>query len=137
LLVLSGKRPSRPPSREILGLSDDVWALAEKCWDRDLSVRPHVADVLFLFEAASSRWAPSTPEAIASLGLDRPTAKKSPMTESTSTMSEAVRGDDRSGSGDPNVIGNPHEAWGLSNRMEWFAAAIADLGSVSQVLEEF
>jgi len=51
-------------------------------------------------------------------------------------MSEAVRGDDRTGSGDPNVIGNPHEAQGLSNGMEWFASIIADLGSVVQVLEE-
>jgi len=59
------------------------------------------------------------------------------MTESTFTMSEVGGGDDRTGSGDQNVIGNPHEARGLSNGMEWFAAAIADLGSVGQVLEEF
>jgi len=136
-LVVSGKRPSRPPNREILGLSDDVWTLAEKCWDRDPSVRPYVTDILSLFEAASFRWAPSTPEAIASLGLGRPTTKKSPMIESTSTMSEAEQRDDRTGSGDQNDIRNPHEARGLSNGAELFAAAITDLGSAAQVSEEF
>jgi len=135
-LVLSGKRPSRPPNREILGLSDDVWTLAEKCWDRDPSIRPHVADILSLFEATSSRWAPLTPEEIARLGLNRPTTKRSSTTESTFTMSEVVGGGDRTGSGDPNVIGNLHEVWGLSNGMELFSLAIADLGSVAKVSEE-
>jgi len=59
------------------------------------------------------------------------------MTESTFAMPEAMRGDDWTGSGDPNVIGNLYEAWGLSNGMELFAPAVADLGSVAKVLEEF
>jgi len=36
-LVFAGKRPSRPPNREIIGLSEDIWMLAEKCWDPDLT----------------------------------------------------------------------------------------------------
>ena len=43
----------------------------EKCWDLDPSVRPHIADILVIFEAASRGWVSPTAEAIADLGLGR------------------------------------------------------------------
>jgi len=104
--------------------------LAEKCWDRDPSVRPHAVDVLFLFEAASSRWVPSTSETIKNLGLDRPATQRPPVTESTFTMSEAAPGGDRNERRDLNVVGSPHEIRRSSDGMEWFVSAVADLGLV-------
>ena len=78
--VLNGERPSRPPNREILGLSDEVWLLTTDCWDRDPTVRPGITDILPFFEAASNHWVPPTSEAIANLGLDDSTAARSPPT---------------------------------------------------------
>lgn len=90
-MVSNGGRPPRPPNREILGLSEDVWMLVEKCWDGSPTARPPTADVLSFFEAASSRWVSPNPEAIADLGLDRLIATHEPSTrEPTFTSSEAV-----------------------------------------------
>jgi len=109
-LVFAGQRPPRPPNREILGLSEDVWILAEKCWDRNPNFRPHIADILSSFEAASCHWAG---KAISNLSPGRPiTAQESPTRETTFTASEAMCGSDRTGSGDRNVVPNPHSACG-------------------------
>lgn len=92
-MVSDGKRPPRPQNREILGLSEDVWMLVGKCWDGEPTARPHIADISAFFEAASHRWVPPTPGAIANLGLDRPTTTEEPPTkESTFIASEALRG---------------------------------------------
>ena len=65
--------------------------LAEKCWDGDPTARPHIGDILSFFEAASCCWVPSTPEAIANLGLDRSiTTQKPPTIELTVTASGVV-----------------------------------------------
>ena len=90
LLVLNGRRPPRPQNREILGLSEDIWMFVERCWDRDPSVRPHIADILSLFEVASRHWVSSTSKTIANLSLDRPTTQKPPTRERSLTMSEGV-----------------------------------------------
>jgi len=71
--VHKGERPSRLTDRDILGLSEDVQALMERCWDRVPSSRPHAADTLALFETASRGWVSPTPGAIANLSLDRTT----------------------------------------------------------------
>ena len=84
--------------------------LAVKCWDGDPSVRPHVADILPFFEAASHRWVPLTPGTIANLGLDRPATQTPPTRESNSTTSGAVWRDDQTESADRDVQKNPHEA---------------------------
>ena len=82
--VLDGERPSRPPNREILGLSDEVWLLMGNCWDGDPTVRPHITDILSSFEVASCRWVPPTSEAIANLGLSGSiTARRPPTGGST------------------------------------------------------
>ncbi|KAF7982500.1 hypothetical protein HWV62_28092 [Athelia sp. TMB] len=57
LVVKLDVRPERPEGEEIiaLGLSDAVWELAERCWDKTPSQRPtadYICDVLFqLMEA--------------------------------------------------------------------------------------
>ena len=79
-------------NRGILGLSEDVWILMEKCWDRVPSIRPHVADILVLFENASRNWVSPTSEVITSLNLGRPTSRNHFMTESVDTMPETVFG---------------------------------------------
>ena len=90
LLVLNGRRPPRPQNREILGLSEDVWMLAERCWDGNPSVRPRITDILSFFESASRHWVSSTSEAIRDLGLNRPTIQKPPTREQSLTVSEGV-----------------------------------------------
>ena len=87
--VFDGERPSRPPNREILGLSDEVWLLMENCWDRDPTVRPDITGILNFFEAVSSRWVPPTLEAIVNLGLDRSVTVRRPLTGG-STYAELV-----------------------------------------------
>ena len=84
--VVDGERPSRPPNREILGLSDDIWLLMRNCWDGDPTARPHVAKVLSSFEAASCCWISPTSEAIANLGLDRSIAARRPPTGGSTIM---------------------------------------------------
>ena len=140
LLVLEGKRPSRPQNREILGLSEDVWMMAEKCWDSDPSVRPLIANILSFFETTSHRWVPPTSEAIANLDLSCPTIQKPSAREQTTTMSEGVSGDDQAGSGDWNVITSANEAWRsppppvISDEAEWLAAIPDLIGSVEATL---
>ena len=87
--VLDGERPSRPPNREILGLSDEVWLLMGNCWNGDPTARPHIAKILSSFEAASCRWVSPTSEAIVNLGLDRSIIAQNPPTGG-STIAELV-----------------------------------------------
>ena len=89
-MVLNNKRPQRPQNREILGLSEDIWMLTERCWDGNPSIRPHITDILTLFEAASRHLVSSTSKAIADLSLGRLTTQKTPKREQTLTMSEGV-----------------------------------------------
>ena len=78
-------------NRDILGLSEVVWALAEQCWDRDPSNRPHIADILLCFETASRDWVSPTLEAIANLNLDFPIDPLPPTPESDNVMSKFNR----------------------------------------------
>lgn len=77
-------------NRDILGLSEGVWVLMEKCWDQALTTRPRAAEILVLLETASRDWVPPSSEAIASLGPHRPTSQNYFMTEPIDTMSEAL-----------------------------------------------
>lgn len=38
-------RPERPVNTKTLGLSDDLWALAQRCWDKAVWVRPRADKV--------------------------------------------------------------------------------------------
>jgi len=107
--------------------------LAERCWDGNPCVRPHIADILSPFEEASRHWVPLTSETITNLGLDRPATRRPLTREQTLTMSEGASGDDRAGRGDRNVgAAGPREAWrsllmAISNGAGWLAAIMADL----------
>lgn len=92
MLALAGERPSQPKNRVILGLSEDVWTLIEKCWDSIPSARPHAADILVLLETGSRDWVSPGPEAVANLSLGRATCKNPPTAKSADTMSDAVFG---------------------------------------------
>ena len=43
LLIIDGERPSRPTCST---LTDDVWALIERCWSQDPQTRPGIREVL-------------------------------------------------------------------------------------------
>lgn len=92
VLVLAGERPSRLTNRDILGLSEEVWMLMEKCWNQVPSARPHAADILVLLEAASHDWVSPTSGVIENLSLSWPISQNSPVTESAGTMSETAFG---------------------------------------------
>ena len=88
VLILAGERPSRPMNFDVLGLSEELWALAQQCWDRDPSNRPGITDVLVHFETASRDWVPPTLEAaFADLDVDSLKSQMSSMTESSDTTS--------------------------------------------------
>ena len=92
-MVFAGEWPPRPPNREILGLSDDVWMLVGKCWDGVPTARPPTADILSFFETVSCHSVSLTSETIMNLGLDRPiTTQRSPTPESTFIVSVAAPG---------------------------------------------
>lgn len=42
-MIVKGKRPKRTEAR---GLTDDVWALIERCWARDPKERPTIDVVI-------------------------------------------------------------------------------------------
>jgi len=44
--VMKDIRPPRPTNEAALVLSDEFWALVERCWHRDASQRPHIDEVL-------------------------------------------------------------------------------------------
>lgn len=89
-LVIAGERPPRPMNRGVLGLSEDIWVLMEKCWDWAPSTRPHAVDVLVLLETASRDWVSPASEAIANLSLGCPINQHSSTTESADTMPETM-----------------------------------------------
>lgn len=57
--VCSGKRPSRPtpssPAWTICGLTEDIWALIERCWTEDPATRPKVEEIVLYLERMRPR----------------------------------------------------------------------------------
>ena len=41
-----GRRPSRPEEARALGLSDAIWEVVEKCWQKEREERPTISHVL-------------------------------------------------------------------------------------------
>jgi len=76
--------------RDILGLSEDVWILTEKCWDQAPSTRPHIVEILFFLETAADNWVSPTSEEVAGLAFSPPTSQNSSTPESTDTMESAT-----------------------------------------------
>lgn len=44
--VLQGNRPPRPFEAGMLGLSDEIWDLMERCWADEPRIRPSLETVL-------------------------------------------------------------------------------------------
>ena len=68
--VTAGRRPERPPRREILGLNDSVWNVIQKCWGSDPRIRPTIKYVRDFLGPVSQEWSPPKSEEIESLDLD-------------------------------------------------------------------
>jgi len=47
--VLSGKRPTRPTHQS---LTNDIWEMIERCWDKDLQHRPDISEVVHCLQTA-------------------------------------------------------------------------------------
>ena len=43
LAIMDGRRPPRPPHP---ALTDQLWALVQRCWDQNSHSRPEVSEVL-------------------------------------------------------------------------------------------
>lgn len=116
MLVLAGERPSRPTNLDILGLSEDVWVLIEKCWNQVPNVRPHATDILTLLETASCDWVSPASEAITSLSFGRPTSQNYYIAELTDTILDTVFGTTGSGSVGPREAGQSPSTSNGENR---------------------
>ena len=68
--VTAGKRPARPPHREVLGLDDAMWNVVQQCWDANPQSRPTIKDVRSFLGPASWKWSPLTSEEIDRLSFD-------------------------------------------------------------------
>ena len=68
--VIAGKRPVRPPHREVLGLEDSMWDIVRGCWDSDPQTRPTIKGVRGFLGQASRRWSPPAPETIDGFDFD-------------------------------------------------------------------
>ena len=119
MLALAGERPSRPTNLDILGLSEDVWVLMERCWNRVPNARPQATDILVLFETASHDWVSPASEAIASLSLGHLTSQNYYVAELADTMLDTVLGTIGGGSVGPREVGQSPSA---SNREKGTAA---------------
>ncbi|OCH89035.1 kinase-like protein [Obba rivulosa] len=60
LHVLRGARPQRPAEATPLGLSDDVWALMEGCWDAKWQNRPPLAMTVKRLEEVAKQFSGGT-----------------------------------------------------------------------------
>ena len=54
--VLEGHRPQKPKGAESLGLTDELWAMAEQCWQEKRDQRPEVGEILHCLESAAQVW---------------------------------------------------------------------------------
>jgi hypothetical protein len=64
----------------------------ERCWHETPSTRPHIAEILAMFEADSRGWTSPTSEAIANLGLNQLTSQATTTMEFAFTTSRAAFG---------------------------------------------
>ena len=55
-LVLEGRRPAKPENASVIGLSDLLWDLVQRCWDDNRERRPKVAEVVEHLEKAAANW---------------------------------------------------------------------------------
>jgi len=54
--VSSGLRPEKPANAEVIGVSDSLWELIEKCWVDDRMRRPQIEEVVAGVGDAAAKW---------------------------------------------------------------------------------
>lgn len=51
-MVIEGTRPKRPSNSAEVGLSDEIWAIMQACWEREPTKRPKIGEVVKVFAKA-------------------------------------------------------------------------------------
>jgi len=54
--VLLGMRPTKPEDSSAIGLSDSLWAFAQRCWDGKAESRPRAGEVVAHLGEAAANW---------------------------------------------------------------------------------
>jgi len=54
--VLRGMRPTKPDNSSTIGFSDPLWAIAQRCWDGKMELRPKVGEVVAHLREAAASW---------------------------------------------------------------------------------
>lgn len=67
LQIMRGRRPKRPEDARELGLSDSVWEMVERCWEKVPDQRPNMSEITSFFREAASDfvYAPKVPATFA------------------------------------------------------------------------
>jgi len=51
--VIAGDQPPRPAASPKVGLSDDIWAMMQTCWQHEPQKRPHIREVVTILRRAN------------------------------------------------------------------------------------
>ncbi|KAF9644384.1 kinase-like protein [Thelephora ganbajun] len=62
--VSSGVRPDRPLNTEVIGISNSLWKLIQKCWDGEKTRRPRVQEVVEGVGNAATNWHTDMPPSV-------------------------------------------------------------------------
>jgi len=54
--ALEGVHPTKPENASAIGFSDSLWSFVQHCWDREMELRPKVAEVVSQLESAATDW---------------------------------------------------------------------------------
>jgi len=54
--VLRGERPAKPRNALAIGFSDSLWSFTQRCWDREMKLRPKVGEVVAQLLEAAANW---------------------------------------------------------------------------------
>ena len=59
--VLHGARPDKPANAGAIGISDSLWEVMQKCWERDKVRRPRIQEVVEGISGAAANWRTDMP----------------------------------------------------------------------------
>lgn len=72
--ISSGVRPAKPENAEAIGISESLWELIQKCWDRRKTRRPQIQEVVEGVANAAANWDVFTPPSV--MGPEEDTIEK-------------------------------------------------------------
>ena len=64
LNISSGLRPVKPENAELIGISESLWELIQKCWDGEKTRRPQIQEVVEGVADAAADWHVLTPPSV-------------------------------------------------------------------------